>query len=182
MKEKKTQKEREGGGKRKTDNKRKTQKNGIFFQVESFPPQSFPCLRSHVIPAGAPSCTKYQTHSACLMLLWKMLHFSEFLINYNKMKQEPTMCCLASGLEQGCLAAREQSGMPDLGKEEKSKRKKGMDKIICVLESHFKQGISCFCRECPINYCKKILPDSASESKGFEKSPSIPTVTELSPC
>lgn len=61
------------------------------------------------------------------------------------MKQETTVYCLASGLERSCLAPREQSGMPDLGKgKEGSKIKKGMDKIICVLESHFKTGISHF--------------------------------------
>lgn len=40
------------------------------------------------------------------------------------MKQDPTVYCLASRSEWGCLAAMEQSGMPDLGREEESKRKK----------------------------------------------------------
>lgn len=41
--------------------------------------QSFPCLRTYVTSTGAPSCRKYQTHSACLMLLWEDASFLRIL-------------------------------------------------------------------------------------------------------
>lgn len=41
--------------------------------------QSSPCLQDHVIPAGAPSCRKYQIHSPCLMLLRKDALFLRIL-------------------------------------------------------------------------------------------------------
>ena len=59
------------------------------------------------------------------------------------MKQEPTVCCLASGFDWGFLTAREQAGKLDLQwsgeRSEKEKKKinrerKGVDKITCVTE------------------------------------------------
>lgn len=138
--------------------------------------QSLPCLWTLVVAAGAPRCRKYQTHFAGLMLLWKDASLLRIL---NELKRNGAR---ASSV---LFSFRVWMGLPystgtiwhawfwEGGDEQETK--KGTDKIICALKSHFKQHHSCSCSR----KCYKPLQEDVclnlpvAWSKGFGKSQRI---------
>lgn len=138
--------------------------------------QSFPCLWTLVIAAGAPHCRKYQTHFAGLMLLWKDASFLRILneLRRNGARASSVLFSFRIWMELPYSKETIWHAWFWEGGDEQEKRK-GINKIICVLKSHFKQYYSCSCSR----KCYKPLQEDAclnlpvAWSKGFGKSQRI---------